>query len=113
MASKRSQRPDQGGRLGYSFRYSFRYTSGMSRSAAKIRENRARRAIERRGYRLEKSRRRDPQAWDYGTYQIVEYSASSGAQLVYAAWPAGRGWGLTLDDVEAWLTGLPAQTAAE
>jgi alkylated DNA nucleotide flippase Atl1 len=75
----------------------------MSSSTEKVRENRARRAVERRGYALEKSRRRDPDAWDYGTYQIVDYSNGPGGQLVYADWDTGQGWGLTLDDVEEWL----------
>lgn len=72
-------------------------------STDKVRENRARRAVDRRGYTLEKSRRRDPDAWDYGTYQIVDYSNGPGGQLVYADWDTGQGWGLTLDDVEGWL----------
>ena len=72
-------------------------------STDKVRENRARRAVERRGYTLEKSRRRDPDAWDYGTYQIVDYSNGPGGQLAYADWDTGQGWGLTLDDVEGWL----------
>ena len=38
----------------------------------KGRENRARRIAERRGYRLEKSRRRDPRATDYGRYQLID-----------------------------------------
>jgi hypothetical protein len=38
----------------------------------KVRENRLRRMAERRGLRLEKSRRRDPMAADYGTYQIID-----------------------------------------
>jgi hypothetical protein len=38
----------------------------------KIRENRLRRVAERRGYRLLKSRRRDPQALDFGGYMLVD-----------------------------------------
>ena len=38
----------------------------------KVLENRLRRAAERQGFRLEKSRRRDPRAIDYGTYALVE-----------------------------------------
>lgn len=37
----------------------------------KVRENRLRRKAERQGYKLVKSRRRDPDATDYGTYQLV------------------------------------------
>ena len=36
---------------------------------------------------------------DYGTYQIVILPSV----LVRAAGEGGRGWGLTLDDVENWL----------
>jgi hypothetical protein len=41
-------------------------------TAGKVRENRLRRAAERRGLRLEKSRRRDPGAIGYGTYQLID-----------------------------------------
>jgi hypothetical protein len=37
----------------------------------KVRENRLRRMAERQGYKLEKSRRRDPRATDYGLYRLV------------------------------------------
>lgn len=39
-------------------------------TAEKVRENRLRRIAERRGYRLIKSRRRDPLAINYGTYTV-------------------------------------------
>lgn len=38
----------------------------------KVRENRVRRAAERRGLRLSKTRRYDPGALDYGTYRLLE-----------------------------------------
>lgn len=38
----------------------------------KVFENRLRRVAERRGLRLEKSRRRDPLAIDFGGYMLVE-----------------------------------------
>jgi hypothetical protein len=40
-------------------------------NAEKVRENRLRRWAEDQGYKLEKSRRRDPRAKDYGTYRLV------------------------------------------
>jgi hypothetical protein len=40
-------------------------------SETKVRENRLRRMAERQGLRLEKSRRRDPRAVDYGTYRLI------------------------------------------
>jgi hypothetical protein len=39
---------------------------------AKVLENRLRRVAARRGLRLEKSRRRDPNAIDYGGYMLVD-----------------------------------------
>ena len=38
----------------------------------KVKENRLRRKLERMGYQLKKSRVRDPQAWNYGGYMIVD-----------------------------------------
>jgi len=38
----------------------------------KVRENRLRRAAERQGLALSKSRRRDPRALDYGTYTLTD-----------------------------------------
>jgi hypothetical protein len=40
-------------------------------TAYKVRENRARRVLDRMSYRLEKSPRRDPRAADFGLYRIV------------------------------------------
>jgi hypothetical protein len=50
---------------------------------------------ERRGLRLEKSRRRDPQAVDYGTYQLVDAATTE----IVGVSP------LSLDGVERRLTG--------
>jgi hypothetical protein len=36
----------------------------------KVKENRIRRMATRRGFELRRSRRRDPEAIDYGTYQL-------------------------------------------
>ncbi len=65
-------------------------------------EQRLRRAAERQRLRLERSRRRDTRALDYGTYQlrntdtdVVVHCATSG------------GYGLTLDQIEAILNGEP------
>lgn len=61
-------------------------------SAEKVREDRLRRAADRQGLTLRKSRTRDPRALDYGLYRIVDnnnyehYSAQS------------------LDAIERWLT---------
>ena len=65
----------------------------------KIRENRLRRKAARQGLSLAKSRRRDPDAIDYGGYMLVDVQTNavvmgSGA-FAYQA---------SLDDVEEWLT---------
>jgi hypothetical protein len=67
-------------------------------SEEKVRENRLRRMLARRGFMLQKSRRRDPRAIDYGLYRIVDLEQN----------PVVAGSGrferqMTLDDVEAWL----------
>jgi len=63
----------------------------------KTRENRARRAAERRGLRLERSRRRDPQAIGYGRYQLIDVATNTVTSL------GGVGGWLTLDQAEAQL----------
>jgi hypothetical protein len=67
--------------------------------AEKVRENRLRRMAERQGLRLEKSRRRDPRAYDYGTYQLVNAWDNT-----LEAYGGPQGYGLTLDEIEAALT---------
>lgn len=59
----------------------------------KVRENRARRMAQRQGLTLNKSRRRDPRAIDFGTYTL------SDANNVIVA-----GERMTLDEVESYLT---------
>lgn len=65
----------------------------------KVRENRLRRAAERQGLRLLKSRRRDPRAIEYGTYMLVDADTNG------VAWSGDHenGYGLDLDDVEDYL----------
>ena len=58
--------------------------------SAKVRENRIRRMADRQGYRLLKSRRRDPLATDFGTYRLKRGAVTTRT--------------LTLDEVEEWLT---------
>jgi hypothetical protein len=67
--------------------------------AEKIRENRLRRALHRRGLILMKSRARDPRDLTYGGYQIVD--PTHGGPV--AGWGnANRGYALDLDGVEDW-----------
>lgn len=62
----------------------------------KIRENRLRRAANRQGLVLRKTRRRDPRALDYGLWMIVELSTD----III---PCGDK--LSLDAVESYLLG--------
>ena len=64
----------------------------------KTREITLRRAAERQGLILSKSRRRDPRAQDYGTYGIADATTKS----LIAGNPA-TGYGLSLDGVEDFL----------
>jgi hypothetical protein len=66
----------------------------------KVRENRLRRMAERQGYRLEKSRRRDPMAIDYGGYMLVDAYKNT---VVYGY--AGHAYTLTIEDIEQILSG--------
>jgi hypothetical protein len=66
----------------------------------KIRENRLRRAAQRQGLMLAKSRRRDPRASDYGTYMLVDAQTNT-----LTAWGLPPGYGMSLDDVEDALRG--------
>lgn len=62
-------------------------------TAEKVRENHLRRMADRQGLQLNKSRRRDPRALDFGTFTILR-----GDEVV-------AGPGLSVDEVEAFLTG--------
>lgn len=64
-----------------------------------VRENRLRRAAERQGFRLVKSRRRDPRALDYGRFMIVDRDNRA------VAGELNTGRGLTIDQVESFLNG--------
>ena len=67
----------------------------------KVRENRLRRIAARRGFILKRSRRRDPQALDYGKYWLIDARTNA---LVYPKLPASAAeWGTELDDVELYL----------
>ena len=63
--------------------------------AEKVRENRLRRAAQRQRLILEKSRRRDPRAYDYGMYVLKD------EQTMQPIFPSG--YSLTIDDVERHL----------
>lgn len=69
-------------------------------SIDKVRENRARRKAARQGLTLSRSRRRDPDAADFGGYMLIDPATNS---AVYGASPFA--YSATLADVERWLAG--------
>lgn len=73
--------------------------TGMDTST-KVRENRIRRTVERRGYRLVKNRRRDPMAIGYGMYRVETVAGAEAPG--FESTPTGIG--MTLDEVEHRLT---------
>lgn len=66
----------------------------------KVRENRMRRMADRQGLRLDKSRRRDPRALDYGMYMLVDVATNG----VVVGAETGR-HSMSLDEVEDRLAG--------
>ena len=72
----------------------------------KVRENRLRRIAERQGLRLEKSRRRDLRAVDYGAYFLIDGPAQkSGGDNWRSRTLATSDQGISLDEAEAYLMG--------
>lgn len=67
----------------------------MSPVQYKTYENRLRRAADRQGLRLEKSRSRDPRATDYNTYMLVDVATNT-----LSAYGAQSGYGLGLDEID-------------
>jgi hypothetical protein len=63
-------------------------------STPKAREDRLRRAAERQGYHLVKSRRRDPRARDYGKFTLIDDELAE---------PIVEGFPFDLDAIEALL----------
>ena len=63
-------------------------------TSEKVRENRLRRVALRRGWKLTRSRRRDPLATDYGQWRLAHLHANTSDRVFY-----------NLDDVEAFLEG--------
>lgn len=62
----------------------------------KVLENLIRRKLKRIGYELTKSKRRDQQAYDYAGYMILD----KWNRAIVRGNEQGRGFELTLDDVE-------------
>ncbi|MGZ6339312.1 MAG: hypothetical protein ACXWNG_02985 [Candidatus Limnocylindrales bacterium] len=69
------------------------------RSIAHAREARLRRLARRHGYMVAKSRVRNPNAASFGTYAIIDPATNAVVHV-----DSGLGsFGLSLDDLEAWL----------
>ena len=68
----------------------------------KVKENRLRRIAQRRGYRLEKSRRRDPKAIDYDGFMLVDALKNF---AVFGYHPFA--YSASIDDVESYLDEEP------
>jgi len=71
----------------------------MDDTEFKVRENRARRAAQRQGLTLTKSRRRDPRAIDFGGYMLV----SGNNAVEFGAHP--NAFSASLDEIETFLQG--------
>lgn len=67
----------------------------------KVIENRLRRKLDRMGYRLIKSRVRDPDALTFGGYQIEKIESG---QIVAGSGNLNRGYALTIDQVSEWIS---------
>jgi hypothetical protein len=72
-----------------------------SPEATAARESKVRRMAARQELKVCKSRRRDPDHPDHGTYQIIDPWRNA---VVECAWGSQDGYGLTLDEVEDYLT---------
>jgi hypothetical protein len=76
-------------------------------SAQKTHENRLRRVAARQGFRLVKSPRRDPLAFDYNRWMITDSRTNT---VVAGTEVTGRPE-MTLDQVETWLTNPASRKA--
>jgi hypothetical protein len=71
------------------------------KNTEKVREDRVRRMLARQGYQLTRSRRRDPQARDFGCYAIMDWDRG-----VFVAGAEGdpAQYRMSLDDAEEWAS---------
>lgn len=69
-------------------------------SEEKVRENRLRRVAHRQGFRLLKSRARDPRDITFDGYQLVDLEIGG---VVFGYGNASRGYAASLDEIEEWL----------
>lgn len=69
--------------------------NAMTDTEHKVYEDRLRRIAQGQGLRLEKSRRRDTRAANFGTYKLVDPNTNT-----IAAGDEQNGYGLGLDDID-------------
>ncbi len=67
---------------------------------ARSEEIRARRTLKRRGFALNKSRSRDPQALAYGTYWIFDPDDKA---LIFPTGDNASNFGATLEEIIEWI----------
>ena len=70
----------------------------------KVRENRLRRVAGRRGMRIEKSRRRDRRAFDFGGYMLIDTMGGGG--IILGSEPTE--YSASLELIESYLDDKPA-----
>jgi len=75
----------------------------MNTTEAKTYESRLRRMAQRQDLRLIKSRRRDPNALEYGTYGLVDVETNG---LATYGGPVSEGYGFDLIEIEAHMLKL-------
>ncbi len=73
----------------------------MSEASEKVRENRLRRMAFRQGYRLLKSRARDPRDLTYGGYHLIDVRTG---RVRLGSGNAKRDFAASLDQIEEFLT---------
>jgi len=78
-----------------------RTTLEDSMTPEKVRQDRLRRMAERQGLVLHKSRRRDPRAYDYGAYWLMDAATNA---IVFGE-PSVRSVITDLDQIERYLEG--------
>lgn len=69
----------------------------------KVRENKARRAAERRGWKLQKSRARDPHALGYGMYLLLDLKGAPVGGVGTATFLSELPYSYSIEDIERLL----------
>ncbi|MBE3602177.1 hypothetical protein IMX07_00900 [bacterium] len=72
----------------------------MSEASGKVRENRLRRIAFRQGYKLLKSRARDPRDLTYGGYHLIDVRTG---RVRFGAGNVKRDFAASLDQIEQFL----------